>query len=148
MNDSGETISSEAFHRLLKLLRYLRRHRHQMKGQGISPRDYSVLRFLHESGSATVGEVQAYLHSSASTASTLIAQLDGAGHVTRTRSNVDNRVVIVDLTPAGREIALRTPLAGLPLLRRRLGTLPKERLLLVNEALGEMLQLLGVNNNE
>ena len=120
MNDSGETISSEAFHRLLKLLRYLRRHRHQMKGQGISPRDYSVLRFLHESGSATVGEVQAYLHSSASTASTLIAQLDGAGYVTRTRSNVDNRVVIVDLTPAGREIALQTPLAGLPLLRRRL----------------------------
>ena len=79
MNDSGETISNEAFQRLLKLLRYLRRHRHQMKGQGISPRDYSVLRFLHESGPATVGEVQAYLHSSPSTASTLIAQLDGAG---------------------------------------------------------------------
>jgi DNA-binding MarR family transcriptional regulator len=148
MNDSGEANSSEAFHRLLKLLRYLRRHRHQMKGQGISLRDYSVLRFLHESGSATVGEVQAYLHSSASNASTLISQLDGAGHVTRTRSSVDNRVVIVDLTPAGREIALRTPLAGLPLLRRRLNTLPKERLLLVNEALGEMLQLLEVNDNE
>jgi DNA-binding MarR family transcriptional regulator len=148
MDDSANTVSSEAFGRLLRLLRYLRQHRHQMKDQGISPRDYSVLRFLHESGSATVGEVQAYLHSSPSTASTLIAQLDAAGYVTRTRSNVDNRVVIVDLTPEGREVALRTPLAGLPLLRRQLGTLPKEQLLLVNEALGEILQLLEVTGNE
>ena len=148
MNDSSETLSSEAFHKLLKLLRYLRRHHHQMKGQGISPRDYSVVRFLLESGSATVGEVQAFLYSSASTASTLIAQLDASGYVTRTRSNIDNRVVNVDLTPAGREIALRMPLAGLPLLRRRLGALPKEQLLLVNEAMGEILRLLEVTNNE
>ena len=35
----------------------------------------------------------------------------------------DNRVVIVELTSAGQEIAENTPLGGLPLLRRRLGDL-------------------------
>ena len=148
MSDTNKTLAGDTFHKLLKLLRYLRRHRHQMKGQGISPRDYSVLRFLLESGPATVGQVQTYFQKSPSTTSTLIAQLEEAGHVTRTRSQRDNRVVIVELTPTGREIAERTPLGGLPLLRRRLKTLPKDRLSRINEALTEIMQLLEVPDSE
>jgi DNA-binding MarR family transcriptional regulator len=143
-NDSDEHLADEAFHKFLSLFRFLRQYSRQMDDRGISPRHFSVLRFLHESGAATVGEVQAYLYRSPSTTSTLVAQLEEVGFVTRTRSKEDNRVVIVELTPIGREIAETTPLGGLPLLRRRLKTLPIERLRLIDDALAEISQLMEV----
>jgi DNA-binding MarR family transcriptional regulator len=148
MNDTPDSVSREAFHRLLLLFRYLRQHARQMKGQGISPRDFSVLRFLLESGPATIGGVQDFIYRSASTASALVDKLEGRGYVTRTRSETDNRVVIVELTPAGRDVALCTPLQGLPLLRRKLDALPRERLTVINTALGEIMQLMEVGDQE
>jgi DNA-binding MarR family transcriptional regulator len=137
-------LAADTFHRLLKILRFLRQHAYKMQSEGISPRDYAVLRFLLESGPATVGEVQTYLHKSASTTSTLIAQLEEAGYVSRTRSQKDNRVVVVELTPAGQEIAQETPLGGLPLLRHQLRGLPEDRLGHLSEALMEIMQLMEV----
>jgi DNA-binding MarR family transcriptional regulator len=148
MVTSNEDISSEAFHRLLRLMRYFRQHARQVRGQGISPRDYAVLRFLSESGSATVGEVQAYLYRSPSTTSALLSWLEEAGYVTRNRSEKDNRVVIVGLTSAGRDVVQHTPLGGVPLLRRQMEALPKERLILINDALAEILQLMEVSDSE
>ena len=77
-----------------------------------------------------------------------LGKLEEAGYVTRTRSTADNRVVIVAPTPAGKDVVERTPLGGLPLLRRRLDTLPMDRLLFINEALGEIMQLLEVTDSE
>jgi DNA-binding MarR family transcriptional regulator len=54
------------------------------------------------------------------------------------------RVVIVELTSVGQEIAENTPLGGLPLLRRRLANLPQERLSEINDVLNEITQLMGV----
>jgi DNA-binding MarR family transcriptional regulator len=147
MNDSNEALSREVLHRFLMLFRYLRRYSRRVNVQGVRPRQFSVLLFLFESGPATVGQIQEYLYQSASTTSTVIAKLEETGYVTRTRSREDNRVVIVELTPAGRDVAQNTPLGGIPLLRRRLGTLPQERLLLINAALGEIMQLMEVTDN-
>lgn len=138
----GDALASETFHQLLKILRFLRQHNCQMQEQGIRPHDYSLLRFLHEHGAATVGQIGNYLYKSNSTVSALITQLEKAGYVQRARSKDDNRVVMVNLTPAGREIAVSTPLAGLPLLRQRLHTLPEEQLPPLNAALSEIMRLL------
>ncbi len=148
LNNSTEALAREALHKFLLLNRYLRQYARQINNQGLRPRQFSVLRFLLESGPATVGQVQAYLYRSPSTASTMIAHLEKAGYVIRTRSEEDNRVVMVDLTPAGREIAQNTPLGGIPLLRRRLDKLPPERLRLINEALAELMQLMEVTDIE
>jgi DNA-binding MarR family transcriptional regulator len=74
--------------------------------------------------------------------------LEEAGYVTRTRSRQDNRVVIVELTPAGRDVAQNTPLAGLPLLRRRLRTLPQEQLQPIEAALAKIMELMEVPEDE
>ena len=66
--------------------------------------------------------------------------------LTRTRSKEDNRVVIVDLTAAGRDIAENTPLVGLPLLRRRLRTLPQQRLQVIDTALVEIMDIMEVTD--
>jgi DNA-binding MarR family transcriptional regulator len=149
MGDMKEPLSDQVFHNFLAVLRYRRQYAHQiMNEQGLKQRQFSVLRMLLESGPATVGQVQIYLHNSASTTSTLIAQLEKAGYVTRNRSQVDNRVVIVDLTPSGRDIAENTPLGGLPLLRRRLGKLSEERLVQIDDVITEIMQLMGAPDIE
>jgi DNA-binding MarR family transcriptional regulator len=125
----SENLSDQVFHSFLALRHDVRRHARQMIDEsGLTPRDFSVLRFLLEVGSATVGQVQAFVHKSPSTTSALIDQLENKGYLTRTRSQEDNRVVRVELTCTGREIAENTPLRGLPLLRRCLHTLPETRL--------------------
>ena len=144
----SQELAGEAIHKFLIINRYLRQYALQMTEHGVRPREFSVLRFLLESGPATVGQIQEYLYRSASVASTVIAQLEADGYVMRTRSPEDNRVVIVELTPAGREIAEKAPMGGIPLLRRRLVTLPPERLQIINQALDDIMALMEVQEVE
>lgn len=149
MNDAQEPLSDQVFHRFLSLQHYLRRHaRSLIDERGLTPRDLSVLRYLVESGTRTVGQVQAFVHKSASTTSTLIAQLEESGYVTRTRAPHDARVVVVELTAAGRAIVDDTPLGGLPLLRRRLANLAPERLTEMEGVLNEIMHLMEVSDVE
>ena len=102
MNEGQEPLSDQIFHQVLAMLRITRQHgRKMINERGIKPREFSVLRHLSDSGTAAVGQIQAFLHNSPSTTSALIAQLEEKGYVTRTRSGEDNRVVIVMLPPSG-----------------------------------------------
>jgi DNA-binding MarR family transcriptional regulator len=148
LGEPSDTLSGEVLHKFLILNRYLRWYARQMIEQGIRPRELAVLRFLLESGPATIGQIQEHLYRSASTASTLVSNLEEAGYVTRTRSKEDNRVVIVELTSTGRERAENMPLGGILLLRRRLKTLPADRLRMLDEALAELMQLMEVHDIE
>ncbi|MFC1996023.1 MarR family winged helix-turn-helix transcriptional regulator [Chloroflexota bacterium] len=143
MTESKEPYSDQIFHRLLSIIHHTRQYGRQIIDEnGLKPRDFSVLIFLSERGSATVGQVQAFVHKSPSTTSALIAQLEGNGYLTRTRSKEDNRVVIVKLTPLGQDIACKTPLGGLPLLRRQLGELSKKRLVQIDDVLTEIMNMM------
>lgn len=150
MNSSDHShLSDQVFHQLLAFQHIIRRHARQLAdASDLTPREFSVLRYLLEVGSASVGEIQGFIHKSLSTTSMLIAQLEEKGRVTRTRSQEDNRVVIVQLTPDGQEIAENTPMEGMPLLRRRLGTLPVSRLLEMLGVLNEFVQLMEVTDTE
>lgn len=143
-----ELRSDQVFHLFLSLLHNTRRHsRRMIDERGVKPRDFSVLRYLRDNGPATVGKVQGFIHKSPSTTSVLIAELEDKGLVTRTRSREDNRVVIVELTPTGREVADNTPLGGLPLLRRRLMALPDDHLVEIQAILEEIIRLMEVDDN-
>jgi DNA-binding MarR family transcriptional regulator len=149
MNDPSEPFSDQVFHHLLSLIHHTRRYsRKIIHEKELTPRDFSVLLFLLESGSATVGQVQAFIHKSPSTTSTLIAQLEGKGYLTRSRDPQDNRVVNVTLTASGQKIAESTPLGGLPLLRRRLARLSQRRLEEIDLALTELLALIQTAETE
>jgi DNA-binding MarR family transcriptional regulator len=139
-------LAGEALHKFLRINRYLHQYARQVNEHGLPPRQFSVLRRLLEDGPATVGALQEYLYSSASVASTVISQLEEAGFVTRTRSPQDNRVVIVALTDAGRDLARNTPMGGIVLLRRKLATLPEARLRTIDAALTDIMELMGVTD--
>jgi DNA-binding MarR family transcriptional regulator len=139
-----ETPHLGTIHKFLTLYRYLRKYSRRLHEQGISGRTVAALRYLLEAGPVTVGQLCDYLYISHSTTSELVARLAKEGYVTRTRSEADNRVVFVDLTPSGREIAEQTSLGGIPLLREKLKSLPPERLAAIDEAMAEMLRLLEI----
>ena len=146
MDDAVEGLYTETTRKFLTVYRRLRRSSRQMHQEGISGRKFSALRYLYEAGPRTVGQVRDYLYISDSGASELIARLGKMGFVTRTRSEADNRVVIVDLTPAGRELAQEPPRGGVSLLREQLQTLSQDRLSVINEAMTEILTLLEIDD--
>lgn len=141
---STNQLASETLHKFLTINRFLRQYARQMDASGIHPRAFSVLRYLTETESATVGQVQDYLYCSPSVASSVISKLEEGGYVTRTRSQTDNRVVIVEPTAVGRELAAQTPLGGIALLRRKLPNLPPNRLQQINDALADIMELMEV----
>jgi DNA-binding MarR family transcriptional regulator len=137
------SLSDRVFHRFLSLLRFVRCQGRQLIDEsGIKPRDFSVLRFLLDSGPSTIGHIQSFIQKSPSTTSSLIAKLVEKGYLCRTRSKTDNRVVKVMLTPSGRFFAENTPLQGLPLLRRNLASMPEKRLIEIERMLGEIRDLM------
>ena len=149
MTEPQETHADRVFHRFLAMQQFLRRHaRTLIDEQGLMPRELAILHYLLETESATVGQVGAYLHKSPSTTSALLAQMEEKGHISRTRSEQDNRVVLVALTVAGCRMARETPLGGLPLLRRRLAALSPERLVEIDGVLVEILDLMEAGEIE
>ena len=145
MDDPTENAYTETLQKFLTVYRHLRRYSQQRHKEGISGRKLSALRHLI-AGPCTVGQIRDYLYISDSGASELVARLEKTGYVTRTRSRTDNRVVIVDLTPAGRDLLERTPLGGISMLRKRLRDVPQEKLLVINEAMTEILTLLEIDH--
>ena len=139
-----DTISSDQlFHQILTFLRAQRQHsRRVIDERGIKPRDMSVLYFLAEESDVTVSNIQQFIQHSPSTTSTLIANLEKSGLVTRTRSTTDNRVVRVTLTEQGQTVVREKPLEGLPLLRRELRNLSAERLTTMSGVITELQALM------
>ena len=148
MSTPQRPLANSALHKFLLIHRHLRQVARQMDEQGMRPRQFAVLLYLLEQESSTVSEIQDYLYTSPSSASTIISQLEEMGYVTRTRSEDDNRVVNVQLTPAGREKAQQTPLGGIALLRRRLDSLPEDRLKMIDEVMSDLMQLMEVQDTE
>jgi DNA-binding MarR family transcriptional regulator len=146
MDSQDEAPYLETIHTFLIVYRYLRKYSRQLHSEGFSGRKIATLRYLLENEPLTIGQLRDYLYISDSTTSELVAKLEDAGCVQRTRSRVDNRVVLVSLTPSGRESAQSAPLGGIPLLRERLKALPPERLAMIHEALTEIKQILEIDD--
>lgn len=145
-NMNQEALYTETIHKFLTMYRHLRHYSRQMQQEGVSGRKIAALRQLLQSGPLTIGQIRDYLYISDSSTSELIAHLQKKGFVTRTRSELDNRVVIVTLTEVGRQFAQSAPLGGISLLRERLKTSAQERLSLINEAITEIIHLLEIEN--
>jgi DNA-binding MarR family transcriptional regulator len=135
----------DAIQKFLIIYRYLRSYGRQAHQEGLSGRKISTLRYLSGSGPRAIGQISQYLCIGDSSTSELIAWLQKKGFVTRKRSELDNRVVLVNITPAGQEIIQRTPLGGIPLLRERLKQLPPERLSTVSQTMTDIMRLLEID---
>jgi DNA-binding MarR family transcriptional regulator len=148
LNDIEPNLYAETIHKMLQFHRVLFLYSRRMQVAGISGRKLAALRYLLEAGPRTIGELRDYHHISDSTTSEMMSQLERCGYVTRSRSEVDNRVVVVELTPTGQEFAQSAPLGGIPLLREKLKEMTPERLSVIEQALTELLSILDAAEND
>jgi len=143
MNDTDCDLYADTIHNMLQFHRTLFLYSRRMQIAGITGRKLAALRYLLEAGPRTIGELRDYHHISDSTTSEMMTQLEQSGYVTRSRSAVDNRVVVVELTRTGREFAQNAPLGGIPLLREKLREMTPERLAVIDQALTDLLSILN-----
>ncbi len=148
MNELDTSRYLDAIHKFLQLHRYVRNYAYSIRSVGISGRKVSALRHLVNEGSETIGKLSAVFFLSDSSTSEMVADLERHGYVQRSRSKKDNRVVLVEVTPEGQQLVQETPLGGISLLRERLKHLPTERLTRIDEALTDLVQLLGIEHDD
>ena len=147
VNEQDRSLALDTIRKFLQLYRYVRHHGRKVQAAGLRGREFSILRYLLD-GPLKIGEICNYMFISASSTSEMISRMEDAGYVTRQRCKRDNRVVYVELTPPGRELAENTPLGGIPLLREKMHTLSPNRLALVDEALTELITILGMEQKK
>jgi DNA-binding MarR family transcriptional regulator len=148
MTQESDNLALDAIQKFIVLYRYLRHYSRNLQCEGVRGRELSTLRYLHEEGPMTIGQISAYLVISASSTSELISRMEEAGYVVRRRSTVDSRVVYVELTPQGQQLADETPRGGIPLLRERIKTFPHDQLVLIDEAFTSLLEVMEINVQE
>jgi DNA-binding MarR family transcriptional regulator len=71
---------------------------------GITYTQYIVLLVLWETGVTSVRDLGVRLYLDSGTLTPVLKTLEKNGLITRRRSEVDERVLLVDVTPAGREL--------------------------------------------
>lgn len=87
-------------------------YRPVLEPMGLTHPQYLVMLALWGQAPLSVKDVGALLHLDSPTLSPLLKRLEASGYVTRTRSTVDERMLDVDLTAAGR--ALRDRATSVP----------------------------------
>ncbi len=141
-----ESLYDQAMGSFLSVYRYLRKYSRKMQAEGVSGREVSTLRYLLEAEPLTIGQCRDFLYINDSSTSELVTHLEQSGYVLRTRSQADNRSVMVTLTPAGRKLARSVQVGGMPLLREKLKSLPPDHLKRIHDAMSEIQELLEIKD--
>ena len=146
--DTARDLAGSIVHRYLTLSRYRRYCSHLIrKTTNVSGRQLAVLRHLVENAPLTVTEISRFLYVRDATASPLLERMEQAGYVTRRRCHEDSRKVHVEPTELGRQVASQAPMSIIELMRVRLPDLSVGELVAIDEALGKLSALVGVDES-
>jgi MarR family transcriptional regulator, organic hydroperoxide resistance regulator len=92
----------KAFKRVFRGVRRLRGRDTHLLGSEVSHAQFELLIELYERGPLPAGELAAAAQLTPASVTQMLDHLAACGHVERTRSEVDRRVVVSRLTPQGR----------------------------------------------
>ncbi|MFY0613373.1 MAG: MarR family transcriptional regulator [Hyphomicrobiaceae bacterium] len=114
-NESDESDSLLLENQLCHALHHAARsiakvYKETLQEAGLTYPQYLVLITLLEGGRLSVGDICTRLNLDSGTVTPLLKRMEANGHVTRARNRDDERIVMVQLTQAGRglrEVALR-----------------------------------------
>jgi DNA-binding MarR family transcriptional regulator len=105
---------------------------------GISMAQLHVLNLVHSHGEMAMSRLAEMLDVSLSNATGLIDRVEERGFVERTRVSTDRRVVLVQLTPAGRQVLDEVEVGREQILRRVLDRLDPAQLAGVASAMADL----------
>lgn len=112
---------------------------HFLKGHGITPRQYNVLRIVRGAGHQGMpcGEIGARLISRVPDVTRLLDRMEKAGWIERRRNTPDRRLVMIHLTTAGQQLVDDLDEPNRDFLERTLGQMPADRQRLLCDLLAE-----------
>jgi DNA-binding MarR family transcriptional regulator len=120
---------------------YLRFHRRDDKGGGLTAASRAVLEHLALAGPVTVGELSSHLDRAQSVVSGIVAHLEGAGLLERQGDPADRRRRLVWLSPSGRELLERDrDVLSVDLLERAFAVMAAGERLAVMDAVDALLR--------
>ncbi|NMG76052.1 MarR family winged helix-turn-helix transcriptional regulator [Aromatoleum diolicum] len=123
------------------LIRTAQRHSQWIERQsGVTGAQLWALQELFEEPGLRVGELAKRMALHQSTASNMIDKLESSGLVSKERTSVDQRVVRLSLTEAGRDLLARAPSPARGVLPEALRLLDEEKLWRLQGELDELLQ--------
>jgi DNA-binding MarR family transcriptional regulator len=129
----------QAFRRVFRTLNRLRGRDTHLGGEELSQAQFELLIELDERGELSAGELAAAARLTPATVTQMLDHLAACGHVERTRSETDRRVVVSRLTPDGRRKILAKREAWRARWGEALADVPVEEL----EAATRVLERLG-----
>jgi DNA-binding MarR family transcriptional regulator len=91
--------------------RLARRLRSERAAGALSPNQLSVLSYLYRNGPSSPGDLAAHEHQQPQSLTRVFAELAADGLVSRSRSDLDRRQSVLDITAAGRAV-LERDMAG------------------------------------
>lgn len=110
---------------------------------GVTNAQLFLLQQIRAGRHLTVNELAALALTSQSTVSIVLSRLESKGLVKRTRSPVDRRSVVLQLTAAGKRLLRRAPRPATSEVLRALARLSEEELTAVSRGLGALGRELG-----
>jgi DNA-binding MarR family transcriptional regulator len=143
---SDEPLADQVFEALVRLFWGARQHSQSLKrDHGVTAAQLSALRVLERHGPKTHSQLSSLLFLRGSTVSGMVDRLESRELVTRERSPVDRRQVVVSLADAGRELLERIPKGQSKFgkLRQLVGQLPEDEARAFLETLNKILGLMG-----
>ena len=111
---------------------------------GVSGAQLWALSAIARRPQISVGELARELGIHQSTASNLIVRLVELGHLTRTRSGTDLRVVAIRLTKRGKQAVASAPQPAVGMLQQALLSMPVDRLKSLQADLDYLIQSIGL----
>ena len=111
---------------------------------GVSGAQLWALSAIARRPQISVGELARELGIHQSTASNLIVRLVELGHLTRTRSGTDLRVVAIRLTKRGKQAVASAPQPAIGMLQQALLSMPVDRLKSLQADLDYLIQSIGL----
>jgi DNA-binding MarR family transcriptional regulator len=120
------------------------------KEYGVSIPQVLCLQFLRQSKNyqAGQGEIRRFLNLNASTTTGIISRLEAKGLIARLPKSGDKRVVTIALTAKGDQLMEQMPALLHERLEEKLGKLSDHTIHTVQQSLGLLVQVLGINNLE
>jgi MarR family transcriptional regulator, organic hydroperoxide resistance regulator len=112
----------------------------------ITGQQLGALRIVTHSPGICLGELSERMFLHISTVSGIVDRLEKRGYVLRERSAEDRRVVHVGVTPVGRQVIKRTPLAGMGLLLHTIDQLPARELEQILRGLRLLLKVMKIDD--
>jgi len=103
-DDSSDPLLAIASDTRRGVIRLARRLRAERSPDALSANKVGVLGHLYRHGPSTPGEITAAERQRPQSLTRVFAELEAAGLISRTRSELDHRESLLDLTPPGRAV--------------------------------------------